>query len=424
MKVLWIVNLPLPDAAEYMGLRKSNIGGWLDTLSRKMGENSEIELCVAFPQNQKKKMCDFCQGNIRYLGFYEDAKPAVCLSEKMQNVMQDIVEITAPDIVHIWGSEYLHAYAMASAYGKPERTILSIQGLISIIAEHYADGLTECVKYGWTLRDLLRQDNIAQQQKRFKLRGVYERKLISELEHVIGRTEWDYASTKKMNLNIRYHKCNEILRTDFYGAKKWSFKNCRRHSLFLTQMNYPVKGFHFLLKALPAVLEQYPDTMVYVAGDNIVETPNLKAKMKKGSYARYLNKIIDEYRLREHIVFVGNLNAKQMIEQMLLSHVFVLPSTIENSSNSLGEAMLLGLPCVASNVGGTGSVLAHDIEGLLYQSDDTGMLAESINRLFADEELCMRLSDAAIKRATEDHDEGQSIHSYLDVYHIVLGKRD
>ena len=57
----------------------------------------------------------------------------------------------------------------------------------------------------------------------------------------------------------------------------------------------------------------------------------------------------------------------------------MLPSSCENSPNSLGEAMLLGMPCVASNAGGIPDMLAAGREGLLYgESQDADALARCL----------------------------------------------
>ena len=56
--------------------------------------------------------------------------------------------------------------------------------------------------------------------------------------------------------------------------------------------------------------------------------------------------------MEDKIEFLGRLSAEGMKQAYLDANVFVMPSTIENSPNSLGEAMLLGVPCVAADVGG------------------------------------------------------------------------
>ena len=99
--------------------------------------------------------------------------------------------------------------------------------------------------------------------------------------------------------------------------------------------------------------------------------------------------MIEKYELGKNIEFTGLLNENQMIERLLKTNVFILPSAIENSSNSLGEAMLLGLPCIASNTGGTMDILKHKEEGLLYPYTEPAILAEYIGRFFENDELCI-----------------------------------
>ena len=69
-----------------------------------------------------------------------------------------------------------------------------------------------------------------------------------------------------------------------------------------------------------------------------------------------------------------------MKERFLKSNVFVSPSTIENSPNSLGEAMLLGIPCISSDVGGVKNLLKHEEEGYVYQTDAPYMLAYYVKK--------------------------------------------
>ncbi len=68
-------------------------------------------------------------------------------------------------------------------------------------------------------------------------------------------------------------------------------------------------------------------------------------------YQNYTKTLIRQLGLQEAVHYTGPLNEQAMCEQYLHSSLYVLCSSMENSPNSLGEAMLLGMPCVASAMG-------------------------------------------------------------------------
>ena len=88
--------------------------------------------------------------------------------------------------------------------------------------------------------------------------------------------------------------------------------------------------------------------------------------------------------------FTGSLREDQMIAEYLNAHLFICPSSIENSPNSLGEAQLLGVPVIASYVGGVPDMVTHGETGLLYRFEEVEMLAEGIRNLFMNMALALR----------------------------------
>ena len=113
-----------------------------------------------------------------------------------------------------------------------------------------------------------------------------------------------------------------------------------------------------------------------------------------------------------------------MCEQYLKANVFVMPSAIENSPNSLGEAMILGVPCVAANVGGISSLISHGKEGFLYQGNENHMLAYYISKVFDEPETMILLSENSRRRAMEYHDIEKNVTSYLEVYEKLMEEND
>ena len=109
-----------------------------------------------------------------------------------------------------------------------------------------------------------------------------------------------------------------------------------------------------------------------------------------------------------------------MIDQYLKSHIFLCPSSIENSSNSIGEAQLLGVPCVASYVGGTPDMITDGRTGLLYRFEEYEMLAYNICQIFKNDRIAQELSLAEIAVATQRHDRRNNAIRMMEIYKNVI----
>ena len=276
--------------------------------------------------------------------------------------------------------------------------------------------------YGNTLRNIIRKDNVNGLKKRFKDRGKREIEALKNTNHVIGRTTWDKACSNLINPEAKYHFCNETLREAFY-KREWDINDCEKHSIFLSQGQYPIKGFHYVLEAMPLILKKFPEAKIYISGRDITKSDSLKDKLLMTYYGKYIKKLIKKFGLGNRIVFTGPLDEEKMLQRYLNSHVFVCPSSIENSPNSLGEAMLLGVPCVASYVGGIPDMLKDKEEGFLYQHDAPYMLAHYICEIFENKDLAMRFSKNAREHALKTHDRDENTRKLIEIYGEITGKR-
>lgn len=315
-----------------------------------------------------------------------------------------------PDIVHIHGTEYSHGYAYMKACGN-DKVVISIQGLTSVYSYYYHYGISKKdICRNLTFKDLIR-GTIIHGKHRFKKMGRYEIEMIQMARHIIGRTSWDRSHVWAVNPNAKYHFCNETLRPEFYTGELWEYEKCNKHSIFLSQAGYPVKGLHQVLKAMPLILRYYPDTIIRVAGGDIIKSATIYEKLRLSGYGRYIKRLIRANNLEDKIIFTGNLNAEQMKQEYLSANVFICPSTIENSPNSLGEAQILGTPCVASYVGGIPDMMKGN-EDNLYRFEEVEMLAEKVCRVFANPEKQPNMRDIAFRR----HNSDDNRDSLLDIY--------
>lgn len=109
-----------------------------------------------------------------------------------------------------------------------------------------------------------------------------------------------------------------------------------------------------------------------------------------------------------------------MCEQYIKSNVFVSASTIENSPNSLGEAMLVGCPVISSDVGGVKNMLIHGVEGFIYQSTAPYMLAYYVKEIFRNKDLAIRFSKNAKIHAVETHNRIENSKRLIRIYNTVI----
>lgn len=414
IKALWLCNIVLPEFSQEFNIKRSNFGGWITGMLHGLSSTREVDISLCFPIRDVNRLRDgVCNGHA-YYSFLCDMSSVECKAE-MVEAFEKILDQSKPDIVHIWGTEYVHTLAMLKACEKRElldRTVINIQGLVSIYARHYMSGIPESYV---RLKDV-NGISINSGRLDFEKRGMNEVESIKLAKYVIGRTDWDRACAEAINPDVNYHSCGEILRDIFYdNIGVWNHEDCQKHRIFVSQAPYPIKGFHYLLRALPIVVRKYPDTVVYVASTDILGAENLTA------YARYLKDLINEHGLEKHVTFIGSINEQQMLEQYRMANVFVSASTIENSSNSVCEAMLVGTPVVASYVGGMGNIVSDKKTGFLYPCEDVEMLAYYIGQIFDNRmDVCAKFSKEAVHRMKEICSLDKNVRDTLTAYVKVI----
>ena len=411
MKILWITNVALPDVSKDLDTQPSPFGGWLTGYLNEILKK-DIHLVSVFPYGKN------VQGNfenITYYGFKAKSE-----KKELLEYFVNIIDKEKPDVIHIFGTEFLHSNLMVKASKKLsmlQNTVVSIQGLVSLCAKHYFAFLPRRVINGFTLKEILKRNNIKNSALKFKKQGVSEVETLKEVKNVIGRTDWDEAAVKQINPNINYHFCNESLRDGFYN-KEWSLDNCEKHSVFVSQSSYPLKGFHLMLEGFKEIVKKYPDAKLYTTGKNPL-TLKGKDKLKQSFYSKYLGKLIKKYKLEDKVEFLGFLSEEKMVERMLKSHVFVSPSSIENSPNSVGEAMILGVPTVSSDVGGVKNMLTHGQEGFIYPADEPYMLEYYVSKIFEDSDLAYKFSKNAKEHAEHTHNRSLNGKTLMEIYNKI-----
>lgn len=148
------------------------------------------------------------------------------------------------------------------------------------------------------------------------------------------------------------------------------------------------KGMHILIEAMPKVLQKYPNAHCVVVGGQHSLEPD---------YVDYLENQISALKLSEKVIMCGlQHNVPEWVQAM---DVFVHASYNEPFGIVVIEAMALGKPVVAGNLGGPTEIITHSSDGLLTPYGDTDALANAILQYLNNKEFARSVEIAARKRA-------------------------
>jgi L-malate glycosyltransferase len=416
MKILWITNTIFPSPAREVGIKAPILGGWMYEPAIMLSKEKGVSLTIATIFSKTKELIKYTDDGIIY--YLIPVRSSERYDKSQENIWRILCNEFKPDIVHIHGTEFPHGLACMNACPNL-KYIISAQGLISIYLRYNYAGISKWqIIKNLTLYDIIFSQSIFHQKYRLNKRSKYEVQYIQRASIVSGRTSWDLAHMKTINPKLEYHINYRTLRNSFYSSKKWNINSIEKYSIFINRANKPIKGFHQLIKAMAIVVKIYPEAVIRVSGVNIIQKIGIRGRFNFTGYGygKYIKKLLLKYNLLDNVIFMGPLEEKNMINTYLKSHIFVCPSSIENSPNSVAESQILGVPTIATFVGGTPDMITHNFDGLLYRFEEYEMLAFYIMMIFNDEEFTFKLSQNSIETATKRHDFVMNYNQLLKIY--------
>jgi len=167
-----------------------------------------------------------------------------------------------------------------------------------------------------------------------------------------------------------------------------------------------VKGQEILLRAMPAILADEPNARLVVIGDG----PD-RAKLKQRT---------TELGLDGYVTFTGQI--QDVYSALRAIDVVAMPSQREGLPYTLLESMAMGVPVVASSVGGLAEVIQHCENGVLVRPGDAQALAEAINSVLSDELLTETVTQGGLE-LIKTYDIDHHIDRLLALYRaLAVGK--
>lgn len=198
---------------------------------------------------------------------------------------------------------------------------------------------------------------------------------------------------------------NGIEVADMYKTQ-YSSKN--RSVIFVGNLSQqPAKGVDILIKAWKNVVKIYPDAFLSIVGD--------------GPLKEY-----DQY-LRQNDVdrTVGLLGKRDDVRDLLIKgDIFVLPSRREGMPNALMEAMLIGLPCIGTDISGSQDLIRDGENGVLVPPADVEKLSDAIIYLMDHPEEARRMGTSARETINTFNRMDVIANKYLAVYRHLMVAQD
>jgi glycosyltransferase involved in cell wall biosynthesis len=409
MKILWFTNTPSL-AEDYLNNKPMN-GGFIRSLEKIMQE--KVDLSIAFYHS--KEMEFFKQGNTTYYPiksnnssfpytikkrYFHEIEP-----ESDVDKFLEVAKKVRPDLIHIHGSE--RPFGLIQKFLSIP-TVVSIQGNISVYKLKFFSGISllDTLKYSG-LRDWLLFNTNFNQYIRFKKQAKREKEIFKLSRNFIGRTSWDKRITKILAPNSNYFHNDEVLRDSFY-EEKWFNKFSKTLRLFTINGPDIYKGIETLIACAHLLDLNNVNYTWKVAGLNFND-----------NLVRIATKILKK-KLSGNIHFLGRLDDFQVKQNVLNSNIYVAVSHIENSPNSLCEALLLGAPCIATYAGGTSSFIEDGKNGILVQDGDPFSMAGAIMELKENYDIAIKYGIAARNKALLRHNKDIISNDLLKIYQTIL----
>ncbi|KIX13212.1 sugar transferase [Dethiosulfatarculus sandiegensis] len=133
-----------------------------------------------------------------------------------------------------------------------------------------------------------------------------------------------------------------------------------------------------------------------------------------------LTALTEELGVKDHVRFLGD--RRDVPKLLAASDCFVLSSVSEGISKALLEAMAVGLPVVATNVGGNPELVCPKQTGLLVPQGEPKALAQALATVLLDGGLAQRLGRAGRERVKKSFDVRATAQAYGDLFAELVNK--
>jgi glycosyltransferase involved in cell wall biosynthesis len=285
-----------------------------------------------------------------------------------------ILRSIGPDVVHAWGTEK-GAGLVASRLQYPY--ILTMQGLL-----------------GW-LSELTRLDMY------HRFAALLERRTLRRASIVTVESSFGVSYLKQRYPNLDLHQVEHAPLPLFRRIERRP-QSVPVRFLFVGSFTYG-KGVDVMLKALDRFKEETAFELVVVGHVDDSASRSLKTEVSSELWKR--------------VRFTGNLPAERIADELAVATIVLYPTRCDNSPNSVKEAVVAGVPVVASAIGGIPDYVWPARNGVLFQPGDIGECLTAI-RTACNHPLFSRglVASSSLNDARDYLSPHRMTHQFVDLY--------
>ena len=280
-----------------------------------------------------------------------------------------------PDLVHGFGMETGNA-TMALAMGVPATAF--IQGIISELLPYTA----------WSPL-----------QKKIAVR--LERIAVQRLRGMVAETGFADRWAKSINPAARMAVIPHAVNPEFLAAGHPDFD--RPHFLTVGTLS-KIKGTETAIRALARI--DRSEVRLRIAGCGYLQPMLESLAMSLG--------------VRDRVDFLGQIARTELICEMNNTMALVIASRMDTSPNVVTEAHAIGIPVIGTRTGGIPDMVDDEKDGFLVPVDDAAAMAERMERLLADRDLCRRMGGAGREKVKVLNDPDRIADEHIRFFQEVL----
>lgn len=418
MKVLWFTNTPsLYDQGKHF----HHGGGWIESLEHLFQNEEGMKLGVSFFHDSDSESVKI--NTTTYFPILRPSgrnKPIRRLIDNWTGQLLDyniidkvtgIINDFQPDIIHVFGTEGPFA-TIQDHTDVP--VIIHLQGLINPCLNAYFPVNSSALNFLFS--PPFYKNNITGTSplftiKRFKKQAKREEHILRQAKYVMGRTEWDQIVANLYNPGVKYFHIDEVLRKNFYGPRQQKGVDRRTESIIISILSSTMyKGIDVLLRSAKELknLSNQPFLWKIIGLD------------ENDKILKYFEGTQNICHRELNITCLGSTQPEELTNLLATADVFVHPSYIDNSPNSVCEAQIMGLPVIACNVGGVGSLIEHGKSGFLVPANGVFEIVHYLKFLANNREEAEKVGTLAKQEAEQRHDRNRIIKDIRLIYSSLL----